>query len=72
MKIEYTFIAPDIIRLRDGIKKLSALLESHPRVPATISDDGARLLSQFVDFQNRMGGGLAMFEIEIDKMLNEL
>lgn len=72
MKIEYTFIAPDIIRLRDGIKKLSLLLESHPRVPATISDDAARLLSQFVDFQNRMGGGLAMFEMEIDKMLNEL
>lgn len=72
MKIEYTFIAPDIIRLRDGIKKLSALLESHPKAPANITDEGARLLSQFNDLQCRIGGGLTLFEMEIDKMLNEL
>ena len=57
MKIEYTFIAPDIIRLRDGIKKLAALLDSHPKAPSYITDNAAELLRQFNDFQCRMGGG---------------
>lgn len=72
MKTDNTFIAPSIISLRDGIKKLSALLEARPKIPVGASDVQVRLLERFHDFQVRMGGGLETYEMEIDKMLEEL
>lgn len=72
MKTENTFIAPAIIALRDGIKRLSALLEARPKLPAGATDEQCRLLAGFHDFQTRMGGGLDVYEMEIDKMLADL
>ena len=72
MKIENTFIAPPIISLRDGIKKLSTLLEARPKAPASISDEQLDTLAHFHDFQVRLGAVLEVYELEIDKMLNEL
>lgn len=72
MKTENTFIAPDIIRLRDGVKKLSMLLESRPKLPTNPTPEQVRILESFHDFQTRMGGGIFVYEMEIDKMLTEL
>lgn len=72
MKIENTFITPPIISLRDGIKKLSTLLEARPKAPANIAPEQLALLEHFHDFQVRLGAVLDVYEMEIDKMLNEL
>lgn len=72
MKTDNTFIAPSIILLRDSVKKLSALLEMHPKIPSTPSEEQERLLTRFHDLQVRIGGGLDLFEMELDKMLSEL
>lgn len=72
MKAENTFIAPSVISLRDGVKKLALLLESRPKLPANSTGEQQLLLTRFHDLQLRLGGGLEMFELEIDKMLNEL
>lgn len=56
MKTENVFIAPDIIRLRDGIKKLSGLLEARPKPPTNPTPEQCRLLESFHEFQTRMGG----------------
>ena len=72
MKTENVFIAPDIIRLRDGIKKLSGLLEARPKPPANPTPEQCRLLESFHEFQTRMGAGIFIYEMEIDKMLKDL
>ena len=56
MKTENTFIAPSVITLRDGVKKLSMLLEARPKLPANPTPEQCRLLERFHDFQTRMGG----------------
>lgn len=72
MKIEYTFIAPDVIRLREQIKKLAPMLEARPKLPANATPEQIRIIERFHDLQARMGGGISLFELEIDKMLSEL
>lgn len=72
MKTENVFIAPDVIRLRDGVKKLTMLLEARPKLPANPTPEQCRTLEHFHDFQTRMGGGIFIFEQELDKMLNDL
>lgn len=72
MQIEHTFIAPDIIRLREAVKKLSTTLEARPKLPANATPGQLRINERFYDLQARMGGGITLWELEIDKMLSEL
>ena len=73
MKPQNTFIAPSVIALRDGIKKLSISLEARPKPPAGAAPEAINMLEHFHEFQVRPGGGvLDAYEMEIDKMLAEL
>lgn len=57
MQIEHTFIAPDVIRLREQIKKLATILEARPKLPANATPGQIRINERFYDLQARMGGG---------------
>lgn len=72
MKPQNTFIAPSVIALRDGIKKLSISLEARPKPPAGAAPEAINMLEHFHEFQVRLGGVLDAYEMEIDKMLAEL
>lgn len=72
MKPQNTFIAPSVIALRDGIKKLSMSLEARPKPPVGAAPEAINMLEHFHEFQVRLGGVLDAYEMEIDKMLAEL
>ena len=72
MKTQNCFIAPPLISLRDGIKKLSMLLESRPKAPANIDDEQVAMLTHFHEYQVRLGAILENYEMEIDKMISDL
>lgn len=72
MKLENTFITPPLISLRDGVKKLTSLLESRPKPPANITPEQQALLERFHDYQVRLGAVLEAYEMEIDNMIKYL
>lgn len=73
MKIENTFITPALIGLRDGVKRLSSLLESRPKPPAGgLTPEQETLMAWFHEYQVRLGAVLETYEMEIDSMIKNL